>query len=93
MNIKGIATILPKDAVIAITAAEFVSGYRLRLRFNDGKERVVDFEPFLRRSLNPMIRAYLDPAKFRQFSLEYGDLRWNDYDLCFPIADLHEGRI
>jgi len=40
-----------------------------------------------------MIRAYLDPEKFKQFAVEYGDLHWNDYDLCFSIADLYEGRI
>jgi len=44
-------------------------------------------------SLNPLIRAYLDLDKFKNFSIEYGNLFWNDYDLCFPIADLYEGRI
>jgi hypothetical protein len=85
--------ILSEGAVIEITSAESVADYTLRLRFSDGEERLVDFEPFLRGSLNPMIRAYLDPEKFKQFAVEYGDLQWNDYDLCFPIADLYEGRI
>ena len=40
-----------------------------------------------------MIRAYLSPDRFRQFSIEHGDLIWNDYDLCFPMADLYEGNI
>jgi hypothetical protein len=85
--------ILSADAVIEIRSADYLAGYKARLRFSDGKERVVDFEPFLRHSLNPMIRAYLDLEKFQQFSVEYGDLQWNDYDLCFPAADLYEGRI
>jgi hypothetical protein len=25
--------------------------------------------------------------------LENGEVNWNDYELCFPIWDLHEGRI
>lgn len=84
---------LPEGAIIDLTAAEYLSGYQLRLRFSDGRERVVDIEPFLRRSLNPMIRSYLDVEKFKRFNVEHGDLHWNDYDLCFPIADLYEGRV
>ena len=84
---------LSEDAVIDIVRAEQVSDYKLRLYFGNGKEQVVDFEPFLRESRNPMIRAYLDAKKFASFRLEYGDLIWDDYCLCFPIADLYENRI
>jgi len=84
---------LPEGAVIEIIRAEQVSAYRLRLHFSDGESRIVDFETFLQESRNPMIRAYLDPKKFARFRLEYGDLVWDDYALCFPIADLYENRI
>jgi len=57
------------------------------------KERIVDFGPFLQKSLNPMIRKYLKLDNFKNFTVEYGDLFWHDYDLCFPIADLYDGRI
>ena len=40
-----------------------------------------------------MIRAYLDPEKFADFTLKYGNLMWDDYGLCFPIADLYENNI
>lgn len=30
-----------------ITAVELMGGYRLRIRFDDGLERVIDFEPIL----------------------------------------------
>ncbi|MEW6208702.1 MAG: DUF2442 domain-containing protein [Acidobacteriota bacterium] len=85
--------IIPEGAVIDIVRAEQVSDYGLKLCFSDGRERVIDFEPFLRRSRNPMIQAYLDPKKFANFRLEYGELVWDDYGLCFPIADLYENRI
>ncbi len=84
---------MPKGAVIDIVHAEQVSDYRLKLYFSDGAERIIDFEPFLRGSRNPMIRAYLDPEKFANFKLEYGELVWDDYGLCFPIADLYENGI
>ncbi len=85
--------ILREEAVLEVSTAAYVGDHRLRLCFSDGKERIVDFGPFLRHSANPMIRAYLDLEKFKRFSIAYGDLHWNDYDLCFPVADLYDGRI
>ena len=84
---------LPEDAVIDITFAEHVADYKLQVSFSDGIQRTVDFEPFLRGSANPQIRAYLDPGKFANFRAEDGDLIWDDYGLCFPIADLYENKI
>ena len=84
---------LSEDAIIEIEGAEHISDYKLKLHFSDGTERVIDFEPFLRSSRNPMIRAYLEREKFVNFRVEYGDLVWDDYGLCFPIADLYENRI
>jgi hypothetical protein len=84
---------LAEGTGIDIVHVEQVADHKLRLSFSDGVERVIDFEPFLRRSRNPMIRAYLDPQKFANFKLEYGNLMWDDYGLCFPIADLYENTI
>ena len=84
---------LSEGAVIDLIRAEHISGYKLRLLFSDGAERLVDFEGFLRRSHNPLIQAYLDPVKFAGFRIEDGQLVWDDFGLCFPIADLYENRV
>jgi hypothetical protein len=84
---------LPDSAVVDIIRAEQVSDYTLRLVFSDGAERVIDFGPFLRDSRNPLIRVFLDPQKFANFRVEDGNLIWDDYALCFPMADLYEGRV
>jgi Protein of unknown function (DUF2442) len=84
---------IPEGTAIDIISVERGSGYKLKLSFSDGTEREIDFEPFLRHSRNPMIRVYLDPQKFANFTLEYGNLVWDDYELCFPIADLYENTI
>ncbi len=81
------------DTVIDTVSAEHIGDYELRLRFSDGFERIVDFEPFLRNSLNPLIREYLAPEKFAIFRIEDGNLIWDDYGLCFPISDLYENSI
>lgn len=78
---------------INIVAAEIAGDYRLRLTFDDGVEQLVDFKPFLTHACHPDIRVYLDPAKFPTFRIEYGDLVWGDYDLCFPIIDLYQNQL
>ncbi|MCP4753006.1 MAG: DUF2442 domain-containing protein [Proteobacteria bacterium] len=84
---------LTEDSVLEIVSAQHASNYIISIEFSDGTRQVVDFGPFLKNSLNPLISKYLDIDLFKQFSLDFGDLQWNDYDLCFPIADLHECKI
>jgi hypothetical protein len=78
---------------LEITEATYVAGYKLRLVFKDGKTRVMDFEPFLRQARNPMLTQYRQLRKFKSFHLHEGDLMWGDYEMIFPITDLHRGRI
>ena len=81
------------DQVISIEQVSHIDEYKLKLVFHDHSSQVVDFQPFLSQSLNPLIRKYLAPEEFAKFEVDVGDLEWNDYDLCFPIADLYENRI
>ncbi len=79
--------------VIEIQKADYLGDYKIKLTFSDNDEKVVDFEPFLKNAKNPMTQKYLDINKFKDFQLEYGDLTWGDYEMCFPIWDLHQGKI
>lgn len=78
---------------LKIDSAKYLSDYTIQIKFNDGNERLVDFKPFLSKSLHPSIKKYLDEKKFSNFSLTDGNLNWNDYDLIFPISDLYNGQI
>jgi hypothetical protein len=78
---------------LKIDSAKYLSDYVIRIRFSDGKEKLVDFKPFLSKSLHPSIKKYLDENKFSNFSLTDGNLNWNDYDLIFPLSDLYNGQI
>lgn len=78
---------------LKIDSAKYLSDYVIRIKFNDGNEKIVDFKPFLSKSLHPAIKKYLDENKFSNFSLINGNLNWNDYDLIFPISDLYSGKI
>jgi Protein of unknown function (DUF2442) len=79
--------------VINIVTALQVGDYSLRLVFDDGTEQVIDFKAFLNRSQHPDIRQWLDLERFLSFRVEYGELVWGDYDLCFPNIDLYRNDI
>jgi hypothetical protein len=85
--------VISDEQIILIEQAKQIGDYKLELLFNDDTRQQIDFLPFLESSLNPLIRKYLNAEEFRKFSIDDGDLEWNDYDLCFPIADLYENKI
>ena len=78
---------------LEIISAQHLVDYIIRLKFNDGIIRKVDFESFLKNSSNPSIRKYLQKENFLNFKLIDGNLNWNDYDLIFPIIDLYNNKI
>ena len=78
---------------INITSVEKIAQYKLRLVFDDDTVQEVDFKDFLTQSHHPDIRAYLEECKFDAYHLEFGELVWGDFDLCFPIIDLYQNRI
>jgi len=78
---------------ISIQKAEYKGDYKIHFLFSDGVEKSVDFSNFLKNAKNPMTKKYLDKKLFQSFSLEYGDINWNDFELCFPLWDLYKGKI
>jgi hypothetical protein len=84
---------ISEGQIITIEKADYLGDYRLKLTFNDNTSQLINFYPFLNNSLNPFIRRYLDINEFKKFKLDNGDLEWNNYDLCFSIADLYENNI
>lgn len=83
----------PGIGVLKIESAEYLGNYSIKLLFNDGVSRIIDFKPFLTSTSHPAIGKYLDKTLFSKFEIIHGNLNWNDYDLIFPIIDLYEGKI
>ncbi len=79
--------------VISITHAEYLQDYKIKFSFSDKTEKTIDFSNFLISARNPMTRKYIDKHLFANFTIDFGDIIWNDYEMCFPIWDLHEGKI
>jgi hypothetical protein len=78
---------------IEITVARYLKNYQIEFEFNDETKTMIDFESFLKQAKNPMLKKYLDLNEFKNFTVRDGDIDWNDYELCFPIADIYEGRL
>lgn len=79
--------------LLRIKSAQYLSDFVLRIKFNDGEEKLVDFKLFLNNTSHPAIKKYLDEDKFASFSLIEGNLNWNNYEMIFPISDLYAGKI
>lgn len=78
---------------LKIDTAKYLSDYAVRVKFNDGSERLIDFKPFLSKSNHPSIKKYLDEDKFSQFVIKDGNLNWDNYELIFSIWDLYNGKL
>ncbi len=44
--------------LLKIDSAKYLSDYVIRIKFSDGIEKLVDFKPFLSKSLHPSIKKY-----------------------------------
>lgn len=77
-----------------ITSATNAGNLTVCLHFSDNTTRIVDIGEFIRRHPHPQYNKYLDPRKFNRFSLENGNIVWGkNWDLMFPIEQLHQGAI
>ncbi|GAB2528048.1 DUF2442 domain-containing protein [Spirosoma aerophilum] len=79
---------------LAVTQAEYIDQYRLRVTFSDATSQVIDFGPFLLTHPDPQHDKYRKLANFKRFKIERGNVVWGrDWDLIFPVAQLHQGYV
>lgn len=78
---------------LRVTEAKHAAKHQVEVRFNDGSLQLVDFGPFLKHARNPMFTKYRRLSAFKSFRVHDGDLMWGDYEMIFPITDLHAGVI
>jgi hypothetical protein len=81
------------NQTINIEKADYLEEYKIHFIYDDGKENIVDFKPFIFSSTHPEIKKYQNQNLFKGFSLNYGEIEWNDYELAFPIFDIYQGKI
>ena len=76
---------------VKILEAKYIGEYKIMLLFNDNIRRTVDFYQLLKTSPYPNEKKYLDIKRFKEFKVDYGDLIWNDFDMCFQAKNLYKG--
>ena len=77
-----------------IAKAEAVGNLSVNLFFNDNTSRIVNIGDYIRRHPHPQYNKYLDEKLFNTFQLEDGNIVWGeDWDLIFPIEQLHQGLV
>lgn len=64
------------------------------ITFDDCRQTQVDVGDFIRKHPHPQYNKYLDPKKFRRFTIENGNVVWGrNWDLIFPIEQLYAGKL
>jgi hypothetical protein len=84
----------PKNRIISVITANYISGYLIEIGFNDNTVKTVDFSRFLEKHVHPQFKKYKNPEIFKQFKIETGNLIWGEnWDLIFPVDQLYAGKI
>ena len=78
-----------KNPLLKIVAAEYVTNYTLRLTFNTGEVRLVDFTPLMQKGI---CRILQDINFFKSFRLDPFTVDWNN-EIGFAPRYLYERSI
>lgn len=77
-----------------VVKAEDLGNFKVKVYFSDNKSQLVDIGDFIRNNPHPQYNKYLDPKKFKKFTIENGNIVWGkNWDLIFPVEQLYQGRI
>jgi hypothetical protein len=81
--------------MIQIISAKYKIDYRIDFAFSDGRNKCVDFFPFISMPYqNPCVVKYLDKELFKNFEIiNKRDISWNNYEMCFRFEELYSGVI
>ena len=79
---------------LLVNKATYIEGYRISVEFNDGKNKIIDFGPFLATKKELYVEEEVIISTFKKFHIEKGNLVWGkEWDLIFPIHQLYKGEI
>lgn len=77
-----------------IKEAVDIGDLKINITFDDLQQRQIDVGDFIRRHPHPQYNKYLDPKKFKNFSIENGNIVWGkNWDLIFPLEQLYNGNL
>lgn len=81
-------------ARLMIIEAHSVGNLTIEMTFNDNSVQRINVGEFIQQHPHPQYDKYLDENEFLKFTLDDGNVVWGeDWDLIFPIEQLHSGAI
>ena len=79
---------------LKIIEAKAIDNLFVDLLFSDNTRQKVDVGAFIMAHPHPQYNKYLDSQEFQKFTIDDGNIVWGeDWDLIFPIEQLHKGYI
>ena len=77
-----------------VIRAEYAGDVSLNISFSNGVSKIVDFRPFFMNNPHPQHNRYLNPANFKSFTIDHGNVVWGkNWDMVFPVEQLYSGVI
>jgi len=64
--------------MIYVTQADYVSEYKIHMKFNDNKEGVVDLEEVVKSDQRSIFNELADINLFKQFQVDMDTIVWNN---------------
>jgi Protein of unknown function (DUF2442). len=61
--------------ILAVENAEYISDYKLLIRFNNGDEKLFDFSPLLSKGI---CKKFNDMEYFKKFTIDAFTIDWNN---------------
>lgn len=81
-------------ARLMIIEAKPLGNLTVDLLFNDMTHQRINVGEFILKHPHPQYDKYLNEEEFRKFTIDDGNIVWGeDWDLIFPIEQLHLGAI
>ncbi len=79
---------------IEVKDATYLDGFKLRVAFSDGKNKVVDFSKFITSNNKAALTKYKNSSNFKRFKIENDNIVWGkNWELVFPVHQLYSSRI
>jgi hypothetical protein len=79
---------------LEITKAIHVKEYKVELHFNDNSKRVFDFQEAFDKYAKGDCTKWRSRRNFVRFKVVQGNIVWGvNWDIVFPLYQLHNGRI
>jgi len=77
----------------SVVSATHLKGHCLEVEFSDGSQRLINFDPFLKRFRHPDLDRYKKISEFKKFKIIDGNINWHDYNMIFEPESLYKGEI